>query len=279
MGCKLEAFHPKAQGISGARLTKMLRARGIEGVILGSSPRASAHATLDWPQFTIVAQGLSLLRPQVSRVAGDYAYNIRLTMHHLRRLGYKRIGFHLGAAEDLRCDQLWSGGFLAYQLRMPQEECIPLQIDQKTDVEAGRPALREWIRTWRPDVIITAGSYIVEWLRSAGYDVPGDIAVASMSLSRNSPLEHPALQGMGGLDQGFGRQGGVALDMLLSQMVTNQKGLPTERKRIFIQGEWIDGWSLPRKGPAAGPLQAWRTLICADAAEAPHSAAKWKPQA
>jgi LacI family transcriptional regulator len=84
MGCKLEVFHPKAQGISGARLTKMLRARGIEGVILGSSPRASAHATLDWPQFTVVAQGLSLLRPQVSRVAGDYAYNIRLIMHHLR---------------------------------------------------------------------------------------------------------------------------------------------------------------------------------------------------
>jgi LacI family transcriptional regulator len=162
---------------------------------------------------------------------------------------------------------------------MPQEECIPLQIDQKTDIEAGRPALREWIRTYRPDVIITAGSYMLSWLRSAGYDVPGDIAVACMSLSRNTPLEHPALQGMGGIDQVFEKQGAVALEMLLSQMVTNQKGLPTERKRIFIQGEWIDGWSLPRKGTAAGPLQAWRTLICSDAAEAPLSAAKWKPQA
>jgi DNA-binding LacI/PurR family transcriptional regulator len=162
---------------------------------------------------------------------------------------------------------------------MPREECIPLLIDQKTDIDAGRPALREWIRTYRPDVIITAGSYMLGWLRSEGYDVPGDIALAYVSLSRATPHGDPALQSMGGIDQAFKQQGAVALDMLLSQMVTNQKGLPTERKRIFIEGEWTPGWSLPRKGAAAGPLQAWRTLICSDAAEAPLSAAKWKPQA
>lgn len=74
-------------------------------------------------------------------------------------------------------------------------------------------------------------------LREIGLKVPEDIALASLyttrtdgSLAGINPLPHI--------------QGAAAVDLLVSQLMRNEVGVPNNFKRVLIRGVWVPGKSV-----------------------------------
>ena len=73
-----------------------------------------------------------------------------------------------------------------------------------------------------------------------GLRIPADLAVATTSL-----LD-------GGLDTGSDQNsheiGRVAVSTLASLVLENQRGIPAYKRRILVEGRWVQGTSMPKAG-------------------------------
>ncbi|NJK93180.1 MAG: LacI family transcriptional regulator [Blastochloris sp.] len=105
LGFGLDHFFLKAPGMSSQRMTAILRARGICGLII---PRLNwGHLSLDWKHFSSVTHGFSLVRPHLTRVASDTLSGMRLALRHLKKAGYQRPGLVLGWYSNRSTQRNW----------------------------------------------------------------------------------------------------------------------------------------------------------------------------
>jgi LacI family transcriptional regulator len=116
-GYRLEEFWLGEYGFSSARLSRVLYARGIRGVIVGPLRSPHAHLNLKWNNFSAAAIGYSLLRPPLDRVTNDQYDSTLGALRELRRLGYRRIGLALEGPTAARVHYRWLSAFLLHQWR------------------------------------------------------------------------------------------------------------------------------------------------------------------
>ena len=231
LGFKLEAISIRSSGLTGKRLTGILKTRGIHGLILPPLfPHPGHFLELDWSQFATVAVGYSILSPKTHRTAFNQAANMQLALRELRRLGYQRIGLQLYPEIDTRTNSHPLGAYLADQLRQPEAERIPPLFA----TELTPAALRQWIETHRPDCILTASPELLGRVQALGVKVPDDIGLAL--LSRNSVHSLVA-----GVDEQADLLGSSAVDFTVSLLQTSQQGLPPFPRIVLVEGQWVWG--------------------------------------
>jgi len=229
LGFKLEAISIRNTGLTGKRLTGILKARGIHGLILPPLfPRPDHFMELDWSQFATVAVGYSILTPKTHRTAFNQAANMKLALRELRRLGYQRIGLQLYPEIDMRTNSHPLGAYLADQLRLTEPERLPPLFT----AELTPQTLRRWIEEHRPDCILTASPELLGMIQSLGLEVPGDIGLALLSRSSaQSPVA--------GVDEQAGLLGSSAVDFTVSLLQTSQHGLPPFPRIVLVEGLWV----------------------------------------
>jgi hypothetical protein len=83
--------------MSSKRISQILTARGINGVIILPGYRGGAHLSLEWDSFSAVGVGYSMLRTNLDRVCQDQYQGIRLALKQLYLHGYKRPGWSFTA--------------------------------------------------------------------------------------------------------------------------------------------------------------------------------------
>lgn len=243
LGYILEPVWMHERGMSAARLARILRARDIPGLILPSLPAPTDFfATFDWTAFASVGLGHVLPGLPLHRVAFNYARGVPLALHRLRELGYRRIGVVVSTAYDDKVNHGWLPP-LYFEQRQPwaRRRLKPCVFADFTP--ADRRRVRAWIERTRPDVIL--GEYLA-WhaLHDLGWAIPDDVAFASFDWSG----EHPEVAG---LHQGHETLGGMAVDLLTSQLLQNERGLAATPKLLLIPGRWRDGPSVPGLAPDA----------------------------
>lgn len=91
VGYRLEPFCVPELG-GWKRTTKVLRARGIQGVIIGQPPGGVDSAELDWAHFATVAIGRAISSPDLPRVVFNHVDAVTRLMERLLSLKYRRIG-------------------------------------------------------------------------------------------------------------------------------------------------------------------------------------------
>lgn len=126
LGYKVEEFSLHSGEMSPARLVKVLDARGIEGVLVYPFERSPSRLDMDWSRFTGASIGLSLVRPDLHRVVAGYYSNMLLTLHELRRLGYRRIALALKPELRVRVSNAYLAAYLLYEHDLRAAERIPL---------------------------------------------------------------------------------------------------------------------------------------------------------
>jgi len=241
LGYRLD-FHTVDGMMNERRLGRVLRARGVRGVVIGPQIEPEGRLDLGWEHFASVAIGYSFLWPDTDRVINDKMQSVYLAMLELRRLGYRRPGFVMEQWVDDRLRNHWTGAFLSCQFRhWPADTHVPPMVHP-----SDRAALVAWFERWRPDVLI--GVELAEPLRflveDLGVRVPEDVAFAVLDKQTEGPFA-----GHAGIDQHPERIGEAAIDMLSAYLMRNELGVSGHPRVVSLPGVWVDGETAPPRTP------------------------------
>ena len=251
LGYKLEHFWMREPGLTHGRLSSILAARGINGVIIASHQRQvddSLH--FDWSRFSAVKIDYFPHKPELHNVTNDQCSIIRLAMQRVIAAGHRRIGFVMHRGWNYSVDHLWSAGFLCEQADLPARDQIPMLLfpdaepiedwmnESKIDVIVPLNRLKEWIRRYEPEVIISKASFVLPRLAELRLQVPRDIAFVDVFLDTFDGWA-------AGVRQNHETVGELAVEILAGQLHHNKFGVPAIPTTTLIEGTWFDGASCP----------------------------------
>lgn len=237
LGFELETFWLHEPGMTGKKMSRILTARGIRGLLIPPIPSATGHLSLDWSQFAATALSYSISRPQLHRVVSDCRYNMQLILRQLRRRRYRKIGLLTSPGFDTRMDNIPLSTFYFYQHDIPAQNRVP--------VLACRPGAEEicaaWLKEHRPDAVIIS-EHCVD-LRAIEIGDPGYSRRLGMVKLGIDPV-YPKLSAMDGNSLLIGA---AAVEHLSAQLNRNERGIPPSPHTVLIKGSWLEGETLGKK--------------------------------
>lgn len=240
---QLEHFWLAEPGMTAQRMSQILRARGISGVILGRLPPGLRSLELEWEQFAAVSIGVSLDAPRLSHVADNHFHACKLAFQTCVARNYRRIGLALPHKLYERVQEKYLGAYLAEQMNLPPEQRLPPLL---TDVPHELTFLA-WMEKYQPDLVLCPDVTLIKrWLERGGRKVPSDVGVAGLALEKNDGSQagvwaDPAIVGA------------MAVELVVSLLHRNERGLPANEQEILYRGRWIDGKTLRPIGRAVKP--------------------------
>ncbi len=240
LGYGFDEFWLREPGMTPARLSKVLRTRGILGVLVGSLLNEQKEMRLDWSALAAVAQSHSLQRPALSRALSDYAFNTQMAISELRRMGYVRIGYAFAPKLEERTECLHLAAYLEDQFRLPSAQRLaPFDWTDKSSEKLAR-----WLSRSRPDAVVSHDLELVNVIRTVGYRVPRDIGVGALNLPPTTSRNSSRRVRLAGVDQQLERCGAVAVDLLISHLHHHEMGPPVQPVIALTRGRWIRGDTL-----------------------------------
>lgn len=148
-GYRLDEFRGRAPGMTPARLGRILRARGVRGVIIGPHAGNEHPLDLDLSGLSVVTVGERIFYPKVSCVSNDHTHATRLAVENLALLGYSRIG-----------------GVFIHEVEATRDFEFLLGLEQFRRLHGGPPLLRSFLyheHDFQPRVLET-------WIRKEKLD-------------------------------------------------------------------------------------------------------------
>lgn len=229
-GYRLEDFWIREPGITLKRWNQLLVARGIQAILIAPWIRGRAHLRLEWERFHCVKIGHSLVYPATHTVENNHYQCMQLAMRTLRRKGYRRIGFALRPLEDERLNHLYKAAYLIEQERYAESEKIPPFIPPAWS----RKPFVTWVKQYRPEVVINAEQDVYDWLIDLGLRIPQDVGYANLDCNVTG-------KNLSGIRQPHSDVGRTAVDLLISMIHRNERGVPANPLLTQVTAHWVDG--------------------------------------
>lgn len=236
LGYQIDSISVGESGLSASRLDKVLQSRGIRGLLIPPLPASHAHLRLDCSQYSAVTMGFTLRFPDLNRVTLNPSAAMQLMIRQLKRARYRRIGMIVSKFAAGRLNNQHVGNFLLYQETIAPEERVPL-------LWVGRIAepkeVREWVKKYRPQVIIgeNEGSYPL--LKNAGFAIPEELALAVFSRYEEA-CTHLGVN-LSGIDLGNRLVGKHAVEMVANQVERLEYGVPSLPMTLMVTPRWHAG--------------------------------------
>ena len=246
LGFRLDHFWLGEPGLKSHRMSEILLARGITGVIIASHlPTSDQPLVFDWSRLSGVKIDFYPSTPHLHNVTNDQCAVIRMAMRQTKAIGYRRIGFVIPAWFDDFVYQAWSAGFLVEQQRLDPSERIPVLLyPRDTDQDASGlvpgATFKAWYDKYKPEAIISWGPFVLRRMAEMGLSVPRDVAYADIFLERGDGRT-------AGVRQNCKRVGGLAVEILAGQLQQHIFGIPQFPTVSLVEGTWFDGATLPAR--------------------------------
>lgn len=235
LGYQLEQFWLREPGMTELRLSRILRSRGIEGAIIAPLQLPGPlFQKFQWQHFSVVELGYSLRNPALHRCCNQQFQSMMLLLRHLIQAGYRRMALAMGPGQDERANHHWRAAYLATQSLLPDASLHPLPMLLGDSARWDRDAFARWLDAVNPDVVVTVGTDVQQWLAGLGLRTPADIGLANVDINETMP-------GVTGINQNALQVGAAAVDLLLSQMRTGERGLPTIPRSLMVDGDFAQG--------------------------------------
>ena len=226
-GCAVE-HTVLAEKMSARSLMRMLKARGIRGLIL--TPPVTAETTppaLDWNDFSVVIMGSSLRSPRLHRAQASHYAAMVGVLETVKRRGYRRPCLLVRIDLEERMQRAYAGAFLAWE---------PDGAERIWHASAPEtPGLKAWMEKTRPDVVIAD----TDGWRTVLPPTMGEGAFVSLA------VEDPAGPITGNY-QNFERVAESSVDLLAQARLRHETGEPAEPLIMLTTGFWVEGSSLRR---------------------------------
>lgn len=219
---------------SAQALRRVLQARGIRGLVIGSFNRVSvAHLSFAFERLALAAISTALKRPLLHRVGHDHFGGMRLALHQLKRLGYRRIAFLVADVQDRVLERRYSSAFLAHH---------PLGAAQADDFLRVVPtpdetAARKLATASRADAVLMTFSPSPSTL---GVPRRGQVPLVSLDVLGDDGRH-------AGISQQLDLAAASAIDIVVEQIIHGCWGVPKERKNVLTDGVWVDHPSCPAR--------------------------------
>jgi DNA-binding LacI/PurR family transcriptional regulator len=235
-GFRLEEFILDQQFTPG-RLEKILLARNIQGILLspcgGTTPQWD---DFNWDNFCVVRFGHSVAHPRAHLVTSDQLTDGLIAYENMWQQGYRRIGLVSLPKSVTR----FGAGYLFNQMRLsPGTRIPPLIFPEIHDEKTRCRIIKSWLSQHQPDAILTDVGQMRGTVAKVGYEVPADLGLAVFSV-----LDGGA---DAGIDQNSREIGRAAVQMLISLINHNERGIPDICRELLIEGRWVNGSTLPLK--------------------------------
>jgi LacI family transcriptional regulator len=255
LGFHLDHFWMREAGLTQGRLSRILHARGIHGVIVASHGREMGDALqFDWEHFSAVKIDYFPHQPALHNVTNNQCDIVRLAMQKVIAAGYRKIGFVMHRGWDHAVDHLWTAGYLCEQENLDPGERIPahifpdpLPVDRwfnenlaPVTVDTGR--LKKWLDQYQPEVVISKWAFVEPAFKELGIRVPRDLGFVDVFLEDLSGAQ-------AGVRQNHATVGGLAVEILAGQLQHNKRGVPEIPTTTYVEGTWFDGASCPMPRP------------------------------
>jgi len=251
LGYHLEHFWMREQGLTQERLNRILYSRGINGLVIASHGREMGDAIqFDWAKYSAVKIDYFPHEPALHNVTNNQCDTVRLAVKKAIAAGYRRIGVVMHRGWDHAVDHMWTAGFLCEQQTLPAREHIAAHLfpalhpaelwlnEAKAAVVADAEPFSNWLKKYKPEVILSKGSFVLPVLKTLGLIVPRDIAFVDLFLDDFSGKR-------AGVRQNHEAVGAIAVEQLTSQLQNNKFGVPEIQTTTFVEGTWFDGASCP----------------------------------
>ena len=111
-------------------------------------------------------------------------------------------------------------------------------MDKKNEAKA-KAAFLSWFRSHQPDVILMVTAVAADWLRAMSPAKRKGCGYALLDV----PDDDPTTSGMNQNNLIIGR---TAVDILISKIHANERGIPEVPRRTLIEGRWMAGVTAPR---------------------------------
>ena len=236
LGYRLEEFWMHEPGMTPKRLSSVLLARGIAGVLIGPLPKGRGQLRLDWPNFASAALGYSVVRPNLHRAVHDQFSGMKSMMSHICRLRYRRIGLAMPEEFDERTNHNYLAGLLVGN----HYNAGKLTVGSYIQPNWNKRSFAEWFHAFHPDILVCSNEHPFKWLQELGVRVPDDVGFALLDWS-------PRHAFFAGIDQNTESIGEAAVDLVVGQLHRNERGIPAEAKLVLTAGHWVNGSSVKQQ--------------------------------
>src|SRR5690606_20037026 len=141
----------------------------------------------------------------------------------------------------------YSGALLYHQMRTPRRYHVPLLLLPNIGVARGANAFCSWMKEHRPDALITFDSYIPDWIeRRLKLKIPDDVGLIVHDWTEE-------MSGLAGIDHRRNHVASAAVDLVATQLMHNEAGVPEVPRQILIPPVFVNGPSV-RPIPSAASL-------------------------
>ena len=240
MGYRLVVFEVGGAPTEGMRLSRILRSRGIGGIILASLDTSIPALDVDWDHFSAICIESQHLGLSLHTVANNQSGITRMAVRRVCELGYQRIGLAVGEVEEAALGNPFAAGYLVEMHGRKAMTMIPPLFMRINQTATTVRELTTWIRRHRIEVVLSNWSTMADMLGTAGFKIPKDIALASLD-------HNPHSGAVAGMRQSHELVGDRAVEALALLMKTNQKGQINLPNTTLVDGFWRDGPELPAK--------------------------------
>ena len=227
IGYLLEEFHLPKLRLSPQRLSAILLNRGIPGLIIGESPENFTRLDLDWNQFSAVTLGYTLIHPNLHRACHAHFRGMTRTLQFLWSKGFRRIGYVHRPGDLIRGERMQHAAFLEFHASLGLAPGPTLQITSLDPT----PFLH-WLECCQADAVVSAENRVREWLE---VEAP-KTAYSSLCLDADDYLRP-------GIKQGYPQVAAAAIDLLIAQLLRNDRGIPKWPNIVLVEGNWQDSAS------------------------------------
>jgi len=212
------------------------RNRNVPGIIISSLDTKARLRHIAWRRYAAVMLGSPIAYPDLHRVQSATHRGFLMTINRAFELGYERVAVVVSEAYDRQTDHgvLFPVAYARDRLR-PGRSLNVLAVSPAD--EHNRDRVCDWLREIKPDLIIGTDLAMAA-VMELGWQVPRDIAFASVDRS-------PGFPHMAGFDQRHDLFGAVGIDLLVSQINSNERDIPANPILHLIHGRWADGASVP----------------------------------
>ncbi len=226
LGFHLEEFWmgPYNRRLSGKRLSNIFKARGIQALLIPPIVETQYPWALQWESFTAVSIGRNPLEPDMYCVETNDYLNMKLCYSKLVEAGHQRIGFAHYQPPRKKMEDASLAAFLEMQFIAGAKQ---KQVPPFIDTEYNRRHLRHWLRTNRPDAVITESTEFIPDLKANG--IPYCLLVITQDNTHAS-----------GIDQRGTTLAIMCVETLLTHLIQNRRGLSKDGECVMIPGKWLN---------------------------------------
>lgn len=240
LGYNLNSIWAGDPALNPKRVKEILTSRGVAGLIVYQSncPIDKVRSILEGFSLLWLGDGpkdASLHSVRINRFS-----SMQMVWEKLSSMNYNNAGLVLAEHNISQNYGEWEAAHNHFQHKYVGKPHYipPLTFNSNQDCDS--VLLDSWIKTWKPQVVVSAFSNIYRLLKELGYRIPEDIGYVSLSTKLKTEIS--------GIDQQSESiaQTGVRL---LDQLICNrEQGVPPHQQIIETNGRWNAGKTLVSSG-------------------------------